>query len=379
MSVRPPTRRSPARPSARAALAALLLAIAAVSTVPHPAAAAVRIADHCTQVARSGANVQALVDSVKAGSRICLKSGTYKPFTVRRSSIGVVAYKGHTVVITGNTSSFAAGVRIENASGVLIKNLRIRGNSIGVFLMNATRSRLFGNRITDNAYGVEVHGTTTGTVIDRNIIANNDRYLDASRSAGGLNLYKITGELTIRRNSIYGNDQVAIEIYGAQQVRITRNRIGGSNDMIETGTDSGVPCDRLTITGNTFYAATVASGGEERGLYLRCASNTVIAHNTFRGLDRFAIGLYLSNGTFSGPLHDVSIHHNRISGGRAFTINSALPSSIVIDHDRIGRCTASACPLEGKMLAGVSGKGNTTTIGQLRAWTGFEAHGTQTN
>jgi parallel beta-helix repeat protein len=370
--------RTPTRPWRRIGLLAALLAVLAIPTAPSQAAAATRIADHCTHVAKSGANVQALVDRVKTGSKICLKTGSYRPFTIRRSYIAVISYAGHTATISGNTSSFAAGVRIDGATGVLIKRLRIQGNSIGIFLNNARKARIYKNVVTDNAYGIEVHGTTTGTVIDKNLIKGNDRYLDAARSAGGMNLYKVSGGLTIRKNRIYDNDEVAIEVYGARQVTITGNRLRGSHDLIETGTDSGVPCDRLKITKNTFYAVSVAAGAEERGIYLRCATNTVISHNTFRNLDRFAIGLYASGGQFSGPLHHVSIHHNRISGGRAFTIDSALPSSVKIDYDRIGRCTSSTCPLEGKMLAGVSGKGNTTSIAQLRAWTGYEKHGKQT-
>ena len=373
-----PTGRSP-RPRRRSHVATVAvgftLALAASIGVGRPTESVA--AATCTTTVNPGSSIQSRVDGAASGAVICVKAGTYGRFTVRRSNLTVQAYPGHQVTITGGSAAWQAGVRVDNASGVTIRGLTVRGNSLGVFLVDARRAVITGNHITDNAYGIEVHGATDGTVISANSIRDNDRYLDASRSAGGINLYKTRGGIDIRWNKIFGNDQVAVEIYGASDVLIRNNEMNGSNDMIETGTDSSHRCDRLRVLANTFSAAALG-GRMERGIYLRCASYASVKDNVFRSLDRFAIGLY-AGGDFAGPLHDVAIARNTVTNGRAFSIDSTLPSSITIDHDRLGRCTAGTCPAEGNMLAYVAGKGNTTSISTLRSWTRYEDNGVQTN
>ncbi|HEY3437547.1 MAG TPA: hypothetical protein VGK35_07660, partial [Actinotalea sp.] len=51
------------------------------------------------------------------------------------------------------------------------------------------------------------------------------------------------------------------------------------------------------------------------------------------------------------------------------------PASLVIDHDVVNPGNTSAT--YGTRVAYVEGHGNTDTLAEFRAWTGYEAHGVQ--
>jgi parallel beta-helix repeat protein len=333
------------------------------------------------------------VGRAPAGATIRLGAGEFAATTISSPGIRLVGTGAETVIsgglivradgvsvsnvtLTGQTRAHRGGVVVEGARDVAIRNSVIRGNPFGIHLLDAPGARIEGNLVTDNGYGIEVHGATDGTLVSGNDIVDNDRRLDDSRGAGGVNLYFTTGGITLRANRIEGNDEVAIEIYAASDVTIEGNRLSGSNDLVETGTEDDRACDRLAITGNVLFAATPADAGEERGIYLRCASDARIAWNTFANLDRFAIGLFSGSGGFNGPLRDVTIEHNVIAGGRAFSIDSALPDSVSIDRDVIHPCSNGPCPELGRQVAFVAGRrAGTERWGQFRAWTGFESRG----
>lgn len=331
--------------------------------------------------------------SVPAGSSIQLGPGT---FAAARVSVPGVRIDGageasiiagglevradgveiSGVTITGQETAYAGGILVENARDVVIRDSVVRGNPFGIYLIDAPGTTITGNTITDNGYGLEIHGQSAGTVIRGNEIVDNDRPIDASRRAGGINLYFTTGGLTITDNRIEGNDEVAIEIYAASDILVDGNRISGSNDMVETGTENGTPCRNMVFTGNTMYSRDPSDSNEERGIYLRCATASRVEWNTFVGLDRFAIGLFDGTGGFNGPLEDVSIAHNILAGGRAFSIDSPLDASITMDGDVVMPCRTGTCPVLGREVAFVASAGAGTTIwSDFQAWTGQESNG----
>jgi parallel beta-helix repeat protein len=280
------------------------------------------------------------------------------------------------LVFTGATNTFAAGLRVDSSSGVKVINNRLAGNSLGLFLFNARNTLVEHNVVTDNAYGIEVHGATDGTVIRSNRIDENDRYLDPSRSAGGMNLYKTSGGITVSDNTFFGNNEVAVEIYAASSITLIGNSMTGSNDLIETGTESGLRCDNLRIIRNVGWNSSIGVGGEERGFYLRCASNSIVAHNTLDGMDRFAFGLYTGSGSFAGSIEGLRLYNNIGSNGRVYSIDSPMPSSVAIDYNL---ATTATGPVNGGTLAYVYGKGNTSSWDTWRSWTGYDSHGVGTN
>jgi parallel beta-helix repeat protein len=352
-------------------------------------------AEGCSRIVAAGGSVQAAVDASSSGNVICLRGGTYSGFTVSKSGLTITSYPGETATIrgqtvvrgvssgtirnlslTGATSTFQAGLRVDSSSGVKVSGNRMAGNSLGLFLFNARSALVENNVVTDNAYGIEVHGATDGTIIRSNRVDENDRYLDPARSAGGINFHKTSGGIIVSDNTFFGNNEVAIEIYAASNITLTRNSMTGSNDLIETGTESGLPCDNLRIVRNVGWNSSIGSGGEERGFYLRCASNSIVAHNVLDGMDRFAFGIYSASGRYSGPIDSLRLLNNIGANGRVYSIDSTLPSSVVIDYNL---ATTAAGPVFGGTLAYVYGKGNTSSWDQFRSWTGYDAHGVSAN
>src|SRR3989337_1263364 len=68
------------------------------------------------------------------------------------------------------------------------------------------------------------------------------------------------------------------------------------------------------------------------GLLLRCASDSLLAHNPFDGLDHYAFYV-AAGGSFAGSIAGLRIVDNVIYRGRAYSLTSGLPTSLVIDPD----------------------------------------------
>lgn len=336
----------------------------------------------------------AAVASAPAGAVIQLGPGTFDAATIQRPGLTVIGTPGQTTVtgglhvraddtsiasltISGAAPGYNGGLEVTSARGAVITDNVVQGNTFGIYLSDAIGATVDGNTMTDNGYGLEVHGATDGTVVHGNEIVNNERPVDTLRGAGGVNFYLTTGGIRLEGNLISGNHDVGIEIFGATGLDIVGNQLTGSNDLIETGTQDGTACSGMTIIGNTFYSQRVGNSDEEHGIYLRCAVDTVVAWNTFDRLDRFAIGVSAGTGGFNGPLGRVSISNNIFYGGRAFSIDSALPASVTIDHDVLFPCHRVLCPVLGNEIAFVSGNDGTTDFDRFRAWTGYEVHGTR--
>jgi parallel beta-helix repeat protein len=334
----------------------------------------------------------AAVASAPAGAVIELGPGDFDGATVQRPGLTIVGTPGQTTVsgglhiraddttissltISGAAPGYNGGLEVTSARSAVITGNVVQGNTFGIYLVDAVGARVEDNTMTDNGYGLEIHGKTDGTVVRGNQIVDNDRRVDTSRGAGGVNFFLTTGGIRLEGNLISGNHDVGIEIYGATDLDIVGNRLTGSDDLIETGTQDGQPCSGINIIGNWFYSQEVGDSDEEHGIYLRCAVDAVVAWNTFDRLDRFSIGLFSGTGGFNGPLARVQISNDIFYGGRAFSIDSALPESVTIDHDILFPCHRVLCPVLGNQVAFVSQHDGTDDFDRFRAWTGYEAHG----
>ncbi len=285
-------------------------------------------------------------------------------------------------ITTGSATPGLAGLRVRTSSGVLLERLTVTGNSWGVELDGVTDSILRDSVLTDNADALEVHDASAGLVISGNDIHDNQRFWATDRSSTGVAFSSVTGPLTLSGNVIRGNhapvgqpaDGVGIEVYASTGLDIRGNTLSDNLDNLETGTDAGMtPCG-LQFTGNVVYKSAQATG-ESRGLILRCASNSLVANNTFDGLDTFALNVI--DGTlgtpFGGSIAGLTVRDNIVVYGRALSIDSALPASVSIDSDILFDPSSTA--LYGQHLAYVAGHGNTESLTELRDWTGYEESG----
>jgi parallel beta-helix repeat protein len=332
------------------------------------------------------------LEAVPDRAVIRLGPGTFDGAFIGRPGVTVVGTSGASEVVggltiqaddvtisgltlTGVSEPYTGALVVREARGAVIVGNVVRGNPFGIQLVDALGVRIERNTVTDNGYGLEIHGRTDGSIVIANDIVDNDRRLDASRGAGGINLFFTSGGITFENNVISRNDDVGIEIYGASDLDIRGNRLSGSNDLIETGTQDDRPCDNVSITRNLFYSERVGDLDEERGIYLRCATDAVVSWNTFDGLDRFAIGLFQGSGGFNGPLRRVEISHNIFADGRAFSIDSPMPPDVTIDHDVLFPCQSDPCPALGDEFAFVQGHAGTDRFSVFRSWTGYETNG----
>jgi parallel beta-helix repeat protein len=350
--------------------------------------------------------IQHAVDVAPAGSTIVVRGGTYAHFRISRSGLIVTEASGENVVVAGGkyvieidgvTSAtvrnltiqganelWGSGIRVENSTGVIVERNLIRQNhSFGIKIKNARGTRVRGNDISHNDTGIEVSGSVGGTSIAGNRIHDNNRMVTASRGGNGISFAKTNGVISVTGNLLWGNrarhltdagyDGGAFEVFGASDLRIVGNTVWNNNNVMETGTDGTAPCARITFLRNIAYGAGTVPN-ETQGMLLRCASNSIVAHNVFDGLDGCAFYV-TATGLFSGSISGLRVVDNIVVRGRAYSLARGLPTSVLIDYNLVkpGNTTAQY----GSYVGYVAGHGNTKTLSDIRAWTSYEDHGLQ--
>jgi parallel beta-helix repeat protein len=352
------------------------------------------------------------VDQVPDGGTIVIGPGDFDGFTITRSGIAILGTPGGTVIhgrgdviheggdviliagvtsghlsdleVTGASTSFAAGIRVESSSGVTIRRSVLRDNrSFGIKIADSTGITVADNDIGHNETGIEISRLGDGIVIRDNEIHDNDRMVTASRGGNGIVFHLTTGTITVTGNRVWGNraphlhdagyDGGAFEVYGASNLRISDNVVWDNNNVMETGTDGVAPCAGNTFTRNIVRALGSVPGQTE-GMILRCAERMLVAHNTFDGLDGYAF--YVSaSGTYAGSIEGLRIVNNVVVRGRAFSLAAGLPAGLVIDYTVVNEGGSDATYSD--RVAYVEGYGNTSSLAVFRTWTGYERHGLQ--
>ena len=359
-------------------------------------------------VTRPWRSIQHAVDVTPSGGVITVRAGTYHGFVVRRSGLVVQGASGESAVVSGGTyvvlvegvsnatirhltiqkapDRWGSGIRINGSRNVRVENSLVRDNhSFGIKVKDSTGVRVTNNEIRGNDTGIELSGSVGGTVISGNRIHHNNRMVTSSRGGNGIVFAKTSGLVTVSGNTLWGNrarhltdngyDGGAFEVYASSNLRITGNIMWDNNNVMETGTDGSAPCSHINFTRNVAYGpGTVVN--ETQGVILRCASSSLIANNTFDGLDTFAFYVTAS-GSFAGSIGGLRIENNIVLRGRIYSLDKGLPGSLVIDHnlDFPGGSTAEYSD----HLAFVEGHGNTDSLAEFRSWTGYDAHGIQAN
>jgi parallel beta-helix repeat protein len=341
--------------------------------------------------------IQRAASIARAGSTVWIRRGTYAGFEVTRNGITFAAYGREVAVITagarddaiqfsgvrggglrhliiqGSTVQYGSGVKIKESVGVSVLSSTIRNNrTFGIVIVRSSGVRVSGNTITGNADGIEERYAGNGTVISNNRIYGNTKAVDSGRGMEGINFYKSTGTITISGNQLWNNG-THFEVYGASNLTFTGN-VTWNGQIMETGTD-GPPCANNRFIRNVAYRGSGFGSEPTNGMILRCASNNLVAQNTLDGFDQFAFDVV--DGTtgvaYGGSIAGLRIVNNIVTGGRAFSIDSALPSSVKIDYNLLYNVGSTA--LYGNHLAYVKGKGQFDTLGAFTAATGYESHG----
>jgi parallel beta-helix repeat protein len=330
-----------------------------------------------------------------AGTTIFLRTGTYAGFDVTRSGLTFSSYPGEVatvsdaardnviefsgvtsgalrgLIVQGSSIQYGSGVKIKDSSGVTISGSTIRNNRTwGIVVVRSTSVRIEDNTVTGNANGIEER-YAADLVIARNRIHGNVTMVDSGRGRQGINFYKSTGAVTVTGNLLWDNG-THFEVYGASNLNITGN-VTWNGQVMETGTD-GPACDGNRFTRNVGYRG-AGFDGSANGLILRCASNMLVAHNTLDGFDQFALDIVdgTSGVAYGGSIANLRILNNVLSGGRAYSIDSALPSTVQIDYNLLYNTGSTAVYAD--HLAYVAGIGNLDTLDAFTVRTGYDSHG----
>ena len=329
--------------------------------------------------------LQHAADSLEPGGTAWIRGGTYAGFRMTRSGdaftpLTFAAWPGdpapvvdgaldlrsdvillravHDVRIRGLTVTGAAGgdfkgsgIRVENGSArvELSANLVTANDAAGIVVADSTQVLVADNELSHDAAGVRLIDAGEGSVVRGNAIHHMDRMLrdtpapNDDAGGDGVSLEHTTGTVMVTGNRLwanrarstdYGWDGGAFSIYGASHVRIEGNEVWDNENVLETGTDPGVPCADNRFVRN--IATGRATEGRAAGLYLRCAEGMLVAHNTLRELDfGFAVGP--DSVTYSGSVAGLQVVNNivdlKANGGTLFGFFLPLPSDVVIDHD----------------------------------------------
>lgn len=345
---------------------------------------------------------QYAVETAPDGATIYIRAGTYSPITIERTGLTLLSYPGETAIFSGdgreqhtimirNTSAvtisglriqdnpvaYGTGIHVENSQDVLISSNLIQSNQgFGVVLKDNVNVTVTNNELTDNANAIEVRYGSDGVVLRNNMIHNNNRRVDSGRAAIGINFYYTTGPVYATNNWLWenyaisrsSNEGAAFEVYAATNVIISGNVIWDNETVLETGTDEiKTPCANITFTRNI-----AVRGTRQQGLILRCAADSLIAHNTFDGLDNFVFDLSHFKGEYGASIEGLQILNNIAINGRVYAIEMELPASVTIDYNLAYNPGSDS--EYGQYLAYVEGHGNTNLLSEFQNWTGYESH-----
>ena len=329
------------------------------------------------------------------GTTIFLRGGTYPGFDVTRTGLTFAPYAGESVVISdpgredvvhfsavssgalrdmtvlGSDVDYGSAIKIEDSTGVEITGATIRESATwGIVVLRSNGVLLESNDISHTANAIEER-YASDLVIRGNQIHANTTMVDAGRGREGINFYKSTGPVSVIGNFLWDNG-THFEVYGASNLTFLDN-VTWNGQVMETGTD-GPPCDNSRFVRNVGYRGDPPEGSAS-GMILRCASNMVVAQNTFDGFDHFAFDII--DGTlgtaYGGSIDGLQVVNNIVVGGRAFSIDTALPPSVVIDYNLVDNSGSTS--EHGKYVAYVAGVGNVRTLAEFTAATGYQRHG----
>ncbi len=360
--------------------------------------------------------IQAAVDRATAGATVWIASGTYDGFTTHRSGSGaVITVAGQSgarpvieppsgrhvtidlsgahdlrlvnLAIHGPTGSEYDAVLLEHSSGIAIEGSSISGTrgGFGIEVRYSADVTISGNDIAHNAVGIRLYGeddptsvhdvTIEGNAIhDSDSMVVNDAIPNNDFGANGIIWHKVSGRTVARDNQIwnsraashdYGVDGGAFEIWGSSNMVIDGNAAWNNVNVMETGSD-GPACAHITFTHNVAFVTTRGVG-----LILRCASDSLVAHNVLDHVGDYAFELSDRSGGnhFAQSIAGLRIVDNIVLQSRLYAIRNPLPSSVSLDYNLVWS--------PGGPIAEVYGRGSTDSLATFQRWTGYDPHSIQ--
>ena len=345
--------------------------------------------------------LQHAIGAAPSGATIYVRAGNYTGFVVERTNLTISGYPGETpsilpdgtntytakimnssgIRITGlsfhdNWKQYGVGVYIEGSRDVTVRNSTFYDNQgFGVVTKNVTDVLVEDNDLFRNANAIEIRYGSSGVVLAGNQIHDNFRKVDSGRGAIGVTFYRTTGPVTAIGNRLWNNHSIdkvdpegaAFEVYAGGNVAMIGNEIWDNETVLETGTKDQAACSSISFVRNIVYR-----GSRQQGLILRCASNSLVAHNIFDGLDEYVFYLTHFDGQYGASIEGLRIVNNIAINGRVYSIGNALPATVEIDHNLV--YNPGSTSIRGDSLAYVYNQGNTMLLSEFQLWTGYDLH-----
>jgi hypothetical protein len=151
----------------------------------------------------------------------------------------------------------------------------------------------------------------------------------------------------------YGQDGSAIEIFGATDVLITENVMWDNETVMETGANQQRECVNIQFTHNVAFAET--TWGVSKGILLRCARDSLVAHNTLVGMEEWALQFRnRPEARFGSSIENLSVVNNLVSGDVAILVLDPLPASVVVDYNLVDADRGALARINGTTVTGLS-------------------------
>ena len=357
------------------------------------------------------ATLQHAADAAEAGVTVHVADGVYAGFTIHRSGTGnapivfaaaaaaepliedpgrdfLIHVDGATDIILsglhvrGATEQDGAGIFIgPDSARITVRHTHVADNrSFGVLIEDSQDVLVQGSDISGSASGIRTRGDVAGTLVMANDIHDNDQMVvndpEPNNDTGGqgVAISLSSGPITIRANRIWGNraesidygrDGSAFEIFGASDVLITENVVWDNETIMETGTNRTSDCVNIKFTRNIAFGDT--SWGESKGILLRCARDSLVAHNTLVGIEEW--GLQFRNRPetgFGGSIENLTVVNNLVSADVGILVLDPMPASVTVDFNLFDADVG--------VLARISGT-TVTRLEELRSLIGFQESG----
>lgn len=261
--------------------------------------------------------IQTAIDAANTGDTITVAPGTYSETLRIDKSITLDGAGKATISGDGNNPT----ISVSNAETVTIQGFTITsrplsnsGNS-GVCITDSSQVTLERNTIAGNGEcGIWIWGDADVAIRNNAIEDNGDHGV---RISGVSNV-------SLEDSRITHNGRFGISVWGNATVEI-RNTVVSDNDDdgVYIGNDAEVFIDHASITGNGFYGIgivgnakakvqnTVISNSEDTGLYITTDSTVTLENNTIRGNDWHGISI---RGTAVVEIRGNLIDENRRNG-----------------------------------------------------------------
>ena len=238
----------------------------------------------------------ALVEAVEraaAGDKIVFRSGTYRGPLILKKPIILEGSPG--AVLIGDDKGSVLTV---DAADVTVRGLEIRGSGSNLETMDsgifateaATGAVIENNTISENLYGIYIHGAKDSVTRGNRIVGIKEGRL--SESGNGVTVWNAPGAKVLGNDISFGRDGIATN--ASRRNVFSKNRFhdlrfaihymytndSEISDNISTGNAVGYAImfsNRLKIVGN------VSDGDRDHGVLLNSANSSLVRGNIVRG------------------------------------------------------------------------------------------------